>query len=84
MGKHIRYRNEEAETRAGDADSTATEQKQYFYKTDVTLKLDLLLEAPFFENSDLPNLPYAQPKGTGAFDAEVSDWGDEEQVLVPI
>ena len=84
VGKHIRYHNEVAETRAGDADSTATEQKQYFYKTDVTLKLDLLLEAPFFETPDLPNLPYAQPKGTGAFDAEVSDWGDEEQVLVPI
>ena len=70
VGKHIKYRT--------------ADENGYFSKTDVTLELDLLLEAPFFQDHDVPNLPYAQPSGTGAFDAEVADWGDEEQVDVPM
>ena len=69
MGKHIKYR--------------MADENGYFSKTDVTLELDLLLEAPFFTNPEVPNLPYAQPTGTGAFDAEVADWGDEENIDVP-
>lgn len=69
VGKHIKYR--------------MADENGYFSKTDVTLELDLLLEAPFFTNPEVPNLPYAQPTGTGAFDAEVADWGDEENIDVP-
>ena len=69
VGKHIRYR--------------MADENGYFSKTDVTLELELLLEAPFFIDSDVPNLPYAQPSGTGAFDAEVAPWGDEENIDVP-
>ena len=68
VGKHIKYRT--------------ADENGYFSKTDVTLELELLLEAPFFNDSDVPNLPYAQPPGTGAFDAEVADWGDEENIDV--
>ena len=69
VGKHIKYR--------------MADENGYFSKTDVTLELDLLLEAPFFKDLEVPNLPYAQPTGTGAFDAEVADWGDEENIDVP-
>jgi hypothetical protein len=72
VGKKIKYRR-------GDVDA-----KGAFWKADVALELDLLLEAPFYEDPIVPNLPYAQPKGTGAFDAEVSPWGDEENVDVPM
>ena len=81
VGKMIRYRNKvdtdtptEKNTRAGS----------YFSKTDVTLELDLIVDAPFYEDDEVPNLPYAQPSGTGAFDAEVSDWGDDEIIDVPM
>ena len=70
VGKDIKYKTAEV--------------NGYFNKVDVTLDLELLVETPFYENPEVPNLPYAQPTGTGAFDAEVSDWGDEEQVEVPM
>lgn len=54
-----------------------------FNKHDVTLQLELELDA-FYSDDELPNLPYAQPSGTGAFDAEVQPWGDEEGVDVPM
>ena len=60
------------------------EVNQYFNKTDVTLELDLEIITPFYENDEVPNLPYAQPPGTGAFDADVEDWGDDENVDVPM
>ena len=69
VGKYIRYKT--------------AEENGYFSKTDVTLELELLLEAPFFKDLEVPNLPYAQPTGTGAFDAEVAPWGDEEDIDVP-
>lgn len=55
-----------------------------FDKHDVTLELDLELIAPFYSDDEVPNLPYAQPSGTGAFDAEVQPWGDDENVDVPM
>jgi len=54
-----------------------------YNKHDVTLQLELELDA-FYSDDELPNLPYAQPSGTGAFDAEVQPWGDEEGVDVPM
>lgn len=70
VGKHIRYRN--------------ADEHGYFSSHDVSLELELLLEAPFFDDDAVPNLPYSQPTGTGAFDAEVAPWGDEETIEVPI
>ena len=55
-----------------------------FNKFDVTLELELDITAPFFSDDDVPHLPYAQPSGTGAFDAEVEPWGDDENVDVPM
>ena len=55
-----------------------------FDKHDVALELELDLAAPFCSDDEVPHLPYAQPSGTGAFDAEVEDWGDEEGVDVPM
>jgi len=55
-----------------------------FDKHDVTLELDLELIAPFYSDDEVPHLPYAQPSGTGAFDAEVQPWGDDENVDVPM
>jgi hypothetical protein len=82
VGKMIKYRNVEVESRrAGEANDSI---KGYFAKTDVTLELDLIVDAPFYEEEEVPNLPYAQPKGTGAFDAEVEDWGDDENIDVPM
>lgn len=69
VGKHIRYRN--------------ADENGYFSRHDVTLDLELLLEAPFFTDDEVPNLPYSQPTGTGAFDAEVAPWGDEENIDIP-
>jgi hypothetical protein len=71
VGKNIRY--------AGD-DGTLT----YFYQADVSLELDLVIDAPFYENEEVPTMPYAQPEGTGQFDAEVEPWGDDENVDVPM
>lgn len=55
-----------------------------FNKHDVTLQLELDIRAPFYSDDEVPHLPYAQPSGTGAFDAEVEPWGDEEGVDVPM
>lgn len=55
-----------------------------FNKHDVTLELELDITAPFFSDDEVPHLPYAQPSGTGAFDAEVEPWGDDENVDVPM
>lgn len=55
-----------------------------FNKYDVTLELELDITAPFYSDDEVPHLPYAQPSGTGAFDAEVQDWGDDENVDVPM
>ena len=60
------------------------EVSQYFNKTDVTLQLDLEIITPFYTKDEVPNLPYAQPSGTGAFDAEVEPWGEDENVDVPM
>lgn len=55
-----------------------------FNKHDVTLELELDITAPFYSDDEVPHLPYAQPSGTGAFDAEVQPWGDDENVDVPM
>ena len=82
VGKMIKYRTTEAQSRrTGEKNN---DDMSYFAKTDVTLELDLIVDAPFYEEEDVPNLPYAQPKGTGAFDAEVEEWGDDEVVDVPM
>lgn len=52
--------------------------------TQLALHLDLEIDAPFMTDDEVPIMPYAQPKGSGAFDAEVSPWGDEENVDVPM
>lgn len=52
----------------------------YFYQADVALELDLVIDAPF----EVPIMPYAQPEGTGQFDAEVEPWGDDQEVDVPM
>ncbi len=70
VGDKIKYRN--------------VELTGSFGRADVTLELDLEIIAPFFEDDEVPNLPYAQPKGSGAFDAEVQDWGDDESIEVPM
>ncbi len=80
VGKMIKYRKNENGTDL----SVNTEIGSYFAKTDVTLELDLVVDAPFYEETEIPNLPYAQPPGTGAFDAEVEDWGDDVDVDVPM
>ena len=77
VGKMIKYRNIDVDTSLG-------QQGGYFAKTDVTLELDLIVDAPFYEEEEVPNLPYAQPTGTGAFDAEVEPWGDDENIDVPM
>lgn len=56
----------------------------YFAPGDVALELDLEIDTPNYKEEEVPNLPYAQPSGTGAFDAEVADWGDEQNVDVPM
>lgn len=55
-----------------------------FDQADVSLHLDLLIDAPYVEEDDVPIMPYSQPEGTGAFDAEVEPWGDDENVDVPM
>ena len=71
VGKNIRYE--------GD-DGTL----QYFYQADVALQLDLEIDYPYYDDGDVPILPYSQPEGTGQFDADVEDWGDDENVDVPM
>ena len=55
-----------------------------FTQSDVSLHLDLVIDAPVFNEDDLPLMPYAQPEGSGQFDAEVQPWGDDENVDVPM
>ena len=72
VGKMLRYQNDD-----GTEDAT-------FDQTQVAMELDLEIDAPLIDEDDLPTIPYTQPKGTGAFDAEVEDWGDDENVDVPM
>ena len=71
VGKEIRYE--------GDDGSLTS-----FLQTDVALELNLEIDTPYYENDEVPILPYAQPSGTGAFDAEVEDWGEDVNVDVPM
>lgn len=72
VGKMIRYNGDD-----GTLEAT-------FDQNDVSLQLDLEIDAPYVEEDDVPTIPYSQPEGTGAFDAEVEDWGDDENVDVPM
>lgn len=80
VGKMIRYRN----TDTDPSTPSNTRGGFYFSKSDVTLELDLIVDAPFYNDDEVPNLPYAQPSGTGAFDADVEPWGDEEIIDIPM
>ena len=71
VGKNIRY----------EGDNGTLE---YFYQADVALELDLVIDAPFYDNEEVPTMPYAQPEGTGQFDAEVEPWGDDVNIDVPM
>ena len=71
VGKEIRYE--------GDDGSLTS-----FLQTDVALELNLEIDTPYYENDEVPILPYTQPSGTGAFDAEVQPWGDDEIIDVPM
>ena len=71
VGKQIRYE--------GD-DGTLTS----FLQTDVALELNLDIDTPYYENDEVPILPYAQPEGSGQFDAEVEPWGEDVNVDVPM
>ena len=71
VGKNIRYE--------GD-DGTL----EVFFQADVALELDLVIDAPFYNDDEVPLMPYAQPEGSGQFDAEVEPWGDDENVDVPM
>lgn len=94
VGKMIKYRKNGIDTtidngrgnksRNGNDDDTDDGFDGNFTKSDVTLELDLIVDAPFYDEDEVPSLPYAQPTGTGAFDAEVEDWGDDENVDVPM
>ena len=55
-----------------------------FKLTDVALQLNLEIDANTVGEDDVPTIPYTQPSGTGAFDAEVEPWGNEENVDVPM
>lgn len=55
-----------------------------FKLTDVALQLDLEIDAETAGEKGVPTIPYTQPKGTGAFDAEVEPWGDDVNVDVPM
>lgn len=72
VGMNIRYRGD-------DGISLAT-----FTQSDVTLELDLVIDAPFYDEGQVPTLPYAQPEGSSAFDADVQPWGDDVDVEIPI
>ncbi len=71
VGKDIRYE--------GD-DGTA----EAFYTADVSLKLDLEIDAPYYDNDEVPIMPYSQPEGSGQFDADVQPWGDDVDVEIPM
>lgn len=55
-----------------------------FKQTNVSLQLDLAIDAHTVGEDEVPIIPYAQPKGTGAFDADVEPWGDDENIDVPM
>ena len=82
VGKMIKYRTIDTDTDVPK--SLRTRAGSYFNKTDVTLELDLVVDAPVYDEDELPNLPYAQPSGTGAFDADVEPWGDDEIIDIPM
>ncbi len=88
VGKDIKYKNAELDIETGGGSDISGDKEvdtdDSFNKADVTLELELLIETPFFTNDYVPNLPYAQPTGTGTFDAEVEDWGEDVDVKVPI
>lgn len=71
VGKDVRYRGDD-----GTLD--------HFTQGDVELELDLEIDAPFYADAEVPLLPYAQPEGTGQFDAEVAPWGDDVDVEIPM
>ncbi len=71
VGKNVRYVNDN-----GELDK--------FQKAQVRLELNLVIDAPFYNDDEVPILPYAQPDGSGQFDAEVQPWGDDENVDVPM
>ena len=71
VGKQIRY--------TGD-DGTMTS----FLQTDVSLELNLDIDTPYYDNDEVPIMPYSQPEGSGQFDAEVQPWGDDVDVDVPM
>ena len=71
VGQNIRYDGDD-----GDL--------SVFTQQDVTLKLDLVIDAPFYKNDEVPILPYSQPDGSGQFDAEVEPWGDDVNVDIPM
>ena len=72
VGKMVRYEDD-------DGTENAT-----FTKDKVALELNLNILAPNVDDEHVPTIPYAQPKGTGSFDAEVEDWGDDENIDVPM
>ena len=71
VGKNIRYEGDDG-------------TMQYFYQANVALQLDLVIDYPYYDDGEVPNLPYAQPEGSGQFDAEVEPWGDDVDVDVPM
>lgn len=72
VGKMIHYDGDD-----GSLDIT-------FDQTNVSLQLDLEIDAHTVGEDGVPTIPYAQPSGTGAFDADVEPWGDDENVDVPM
>ena len=50
------------------------DDEELFTRDDVTVPLEIVI--------DPVELPYAQPTGTGAFEAEVADWEDTETIDV--
>lgn len=59
-------------------------EMEIFAQTDVKLELDLVIDAPFVNDNEVPILPYAQPSGSSAFDAEVEPWGDDIDIDIPM
>jgi hypothetical protein len=57
---------------------------EIFSQSDVTLELDLVIDAPFYKDGEVPILPYAQPSGSSAFDADVEPWGDDVDITIPM
>ena len=72
VGKVMRYSGD-------DGSLSAT-----FSQEDVSLELDLNIDAPFYDDEEVPIIPYAQPSGTGAFGADVEDWGKDENIDIPM